>query len=152
MWRFRSLAILGVMAVVLLVGTVVVYAGEWWWNAQIKVEGVEVRTVWTVNADDRSSNYRAAITIVLPEGAQAALNELASNETVTFATDAGLTCNSNSVAATVIYNVTALNGATGNRAKVDAVVDGVRLGWHTGALGEDIAVDVEIAADNPSCE
>ena len=151
MGRVRTIFVMAVVAAVMLVGAAVAYAGEWWWNAQIDVEGAELRTVWTVNADGDGSNYQAAITVVLPEGAQAALNVLASNETVAFATHDGLDCDDDSLEAVVTYNVSALPGAIGQRVKVDVVADGARIGGSTGALGEDIIVNVQIPADDPSC-
>ena len=151
MWRLKSLVTVGVIALVLVIGAAVVFAGEWWWNAELDVEGADVRTIWTVNADPDGDNYEATIDVALPSGAQADIIQSSSNETVTLSTDSSLVCSADSVEAIVTFNVSPLPGATGNKAKVDVTSDGVNIGQATGDLNEDIVVNVEIPADNPSC-
>ena len=151
MWRLKSLVTVAVIALVLVIGATVVFAGEWWWNAQLNVEGAEVRTVWTVNADNEEGNYEAAINVALPAGAQAGVIRAAANETVTLSTDSALACTAESVAAIVTINISSLSGATGQRVKIDVMSDGVNIGQANVDLNAEAAVAVDIPVINPSC-
>ena len=77
MWRTRTSVVLGVFAVTLIIGAAVAYAG-WYWNASIDVEGVDVRTQWTVAGDpEGAKNYGADIHVDLPPPAEASVEEVA---------------------------------------------------------------------------
>ena len=138
------MVVLGVAVGILVFGAVLAY-GHWWWNAQIDVEGADVRTVWHVTDDpEGANNYTADITVTLPEDAVAQIIEVASNETVTLVTDDDLKCRASTIDSQVTYVVTAGPGATGIQAGVWVTADGVELGRKTGGLGVAIKLDVDI--------
>ena len=57
--------------------------GIWWWNASIDVEGVDVRTAWTVTDDELGGeSYEARIKLSAPREADAEIVEVADNEKV----------------------------------------------------------------------
>lgn len=82
MWRVRLSVALSVAMAMMIFGAAVAY-GWWWWNAHIDVEGVDVRTVWTVVDDEEGAdNYFTSIGVLLPLEAQAEVIEQAKNEEV----------------------------------------------------------------------
>ena len=82
MWRFKSGIALGVMVGVLIFGATIAY-GSWWWNSHIDVEGVDVRTIWTVTDDpEGENNYHTDIVVRLPVNAEAEIKSQAETETV----------------------------------------------------------------------
>ncbi len=99
MWRFKALALTAVVLVTILVGTVVVYAG-WHWNAQIDVEGTDVRTQWTVDNgedSDAADDYSAQIHVQLPKEAEASVVATAANESVVLNNTGGLNCSADGI-------------------------------------------------------
>lgn len=114
--------------------------------------GTDVRTVWTINADDDGSNYEVTVDVALPAGAQADVIEMVANETVTLTADSSLVCSADFVAAIVTFNVSPLPCPTGQRVKVDVTSDGVKIGKANNVLNEDTDVSVEIPVSNPICD
>ena len=154
MWKIKSLAATVVLLGVLAFGAVAVHAG-WYWNSAINVEGVEVRTRWTVDggvdpvtADD----YLAAIELSLPVGASAEVIEVAANVELSV-TEASkkYKCHANGIDARVVYVVAALPGNGGDQVQVTVTADGLVVGEATGLIGRTIPVDVFLAVANPSC-
>ena len=134
--------------------------GAWWWNAQAEGEGTDFRTAWTVvdsqtgvEVDDDELNYRAAIEIRLPDGADFKLVGIAATERVKLKTDRSLECTSTGIEAEVNYRVEALKGAAGDLVKVWVTAGDTNnvLGEGFGDLKENINVEVFIPADNPDC-
>ena len=114
MWRFRSMAVFGVLVGALIFGAAVAY-GSWWWNAQIDVEGVDVRTVWSVTDDpEGAENYHAYIGVALPHNSKAEVIEHTKNETVRLHWTDELQCTSEGIQAKVAYFVVPLKGAVGH--------------------------------------
>jgi hypothetical protein len=154
MWKIKSLAITVVLLGVLAFGAVAVHAG-WYWNSAINVEGVEVRTRWTVDggADPAAADdYLAFIGLSLPKGASAEVVEVAANVELSL-TEASkkYKCYANGIDARVEYSINPLPGSGGKQAQVTVTADGLVVGEATGKLGRTIAVDVFIAVDSPSC-
>ncbi len=144
MWRLRTLVILGTLVAALVVGATVAY-GSWWWNAHLDVEGVEVRTAWTVPDDpEGANNYGAVILVRLPMGANAEIIEVADNEIVTIQHTPALSCYPNGIEAKVTYVVQGNDAATGSYAEVWVTGDGHLLGSNQGPLGTPIKVRVII--------
>ncbi len=151
MWRTRISVVLGVFTATLIVGAAVAYAG-WYWNAQIDVEGADVRTQWTVVGDpDGANNYEADIHVDLPPGAEASIEEIAWNETVTLGEDENLKCGKKGVEAEVTYNIEGLDGADGKKVNVTVTADGKKIGRGRGELGDDISVRVRIPTHGKVC-
>ena len=99
MWRLKLL-IAAVVAVTALVLGVAVAYGYWYWNAQIDVEGVDVRTVWTVTGDpDGQDNYSAKIVLNVPKDAEAQVIKAAANERVKIKHTGKLICTDEGVEA-----------------------------------------------------
>ena len=158
MWRTRTSVVLGVFAATLILGAAIAYAG-WYWNSQIDVEGVDVRTRWTVPGDpDGANNYGADIHVDLPPKAEASIEEVAWNEHVTLGVNAGLRCVRRGIQAVVTYNVDELKvgragvsgdspGSGSRMVKVTVTADGKRIGRGRGELGDDISVRVRIPTD-----
>ena len=153
MRHLRSLVIVSVLVSLLVVGTTVAYADwGWWWNSKIDVEGTTVRTAWTVLGDLKGSGgYTAAITVTLPDGANASVLEQAGNESVVLAHDSKLSCTASSVDAIVTYNVTSPSGQPGQRVSVSVEAGGQVIGQERGRLGHDISLHVSIPATGASC-
>lgn len=154
MWKIKSLAATVVLLGVLAFGAVAVHAG-WYWNSAINVEGVEVRTRWTVDggADPAAADdYLAAIGLALPVGASAEVIEVAANvELNLFDASGKYKCHANGIDARVEYVVAALPGEDGTQVQVTVTADGQVIGEATGKVGRTIPVDVFIAVANPSC-
>ena len=146
MWQFRSTVVIGVLTAVLVFGAAVAYGSHsWWWNAQIDVAGVDVRTVWSVEDDeDGIDNYHADIRVVLPRGVEATVLEQADAEDVTLKWKKKLECDSDAAQARVRYIVTPLDGATGSLVEVAVTANGEVTGESSGAVGKKIKLDVEI--------
>ena len=150
MWRLKSLVVLMVVATVLLMGTAVAQAWwGWWWNAEIAVEGVDVRTEWGANGP--RDGFQAEIAVTLPTGAEAAIIGVAENESVTLSTSGALSCLSNGIEAQVLYRVQSIGTAGGSKVEVAVTVDGQTVGSAAGTLNEGIALNVLIPATNPDC-
>ncbi len=143
MWSFRTVAVLGVLTGVLVFGSVVAYAWNprittpWSWNSKVDVENVVVRTGWTV--DD--PNATAKIEVKLPEGAEAAIIEVANNEKVTLKHTDDLSC-SNGIEAQVTYVVSGADGTV----QVWVIAGGEVVGGSAGEVGKRIKVNVLIQA------
>ena len=146
MWKIRSLVVLVVLVGVLVFGAVVAHGG-WWWNTSIDVEGVEVRTFWTVEDDpDGATNYHTKIRIDLPKVASAEVVEKADTESVKLKAKHGLGCLSEGIEAKVTYKVKPQDGAIGKDVKVWVTADDQLLGEKTGKVGKKIKLDVFIPA------
>lgn len=154
MWKIRSLAATVVLLGVLAFGAVAVQAG-WYWNSAINVEGVEVRTRWTVDggADPAAADdYLAFIELSVPRGAQAEVVEVAANVELSLAeASPKYKCHANGIDAQVKYTVAGLPGSDGKQVQVTVTADGLVVGEATGRIGRGISVDVFIAVANPSC-
>ena len=151
MWRLRSLLVVGIVAIVLLVGTVVVYAGEWWWNAQINVEGADVRTQWTVDTGG-TNDYHADIEVRLPLNADAALVSRSVTETAVIERIGSLKCESDGVEARVRWRVTPLGTvAEDSEVQVTITSDGSYVDSDTGGLGKWLELQVLLPIANPAC-
>ena len=151
MWRLKSLVVLMVVATVLLMGTAVAQAWwGWWWNAEIAVEGVDVRTEWMVN-DPNPDGFRASIEVKVPKGAEANLITQADNETVVIIPSGGLECTSTGIEAEVRYRVVALGPVDGPTVLATIKANGQVVGSAAGTLNEGIALNVLIPATNPDC-
>ena len=154
MWRIKSLAITVVLLGVLVFGAVAVHAG-WYWNSAINVEGVEVRTQWTVDGGidpATADDYMAFIALALPVGASAEVVEVASNVELSL-TEASskYKCHANGIDAQVQYTVVLLPGSGGKQVQVTVTADGQVIGEANGRVDRPISVDVFIAVANPSC-
>ncbi len=153
MWKIKSLAITVVLLGVLVFGAVAVHAG-WYWNSAIDVEGVEVRTRWTVDggADPvAADDYAAFIELSVPKGAYAQVVEVAANIELSVAeASPKYKCHADGIDAQAQYTVFGLNGA-GGKVQVTVTADGLVVGEATGRIGRTIPVDVFIAVANPSC-
>ena len=141
MWRVRLSVALSVAVSVMIFGAAVAY-GWWWWNAQIDVEGVDVRTVWTVVDDEHGAdNYFTTIGVLLPLEAQAEVIEQAKNEEVHLQGTNELECGIGGIEAVVGYVVEPLDGAIGTKVAVKVTADGETVGHGTGKVGEPIVVE-----------
>ena len=154
MWKIKSLAATVVLLGVLAFGAVAVQAG-WYWNTAINVEGVDVRTRWTVDggADPATADdYMAFIGLSVPKGAYAEVVEVAGNVELTL-TEASkkYECHANGIDARVVYAVNSLPGMGGDQVQVTVTADGLVVGEATGRIGRTITVDVFIPVANPSC-
>jgi hypothetical protein len=148
MWRIT--VILGTVLSVLLFGAVVASAG-WWWNAELDIEGVEVRTAWTVT-DDPGANHKANIHLTLPAKADVSIVQQASNESIKIKHSKRYECSADGIEATVSYRVRpAGRDAVGTQVAVEVTADGDVVGEGTGVVGKQIKVDVFVPVDNPSC-
>ena len=154
MWQIKSLAITVVLLGVLAFGAVAVHAG-WYWNTLFDVEGVDVRTQWTVDggADpEAADDYYTLIELYVPKGAYAAVVEVAANVEASVAeASPKYKCHADGIDARVEYVVVALPGADGEQVQVTVTADGQVIGEATGKLDRTIPVDVFIAVANPSC-
>lgn len=151
MWRFRVLAGLGVLTGILIFGAVIVHAG-WYWNAEIDVEGIDVRTIWTVVDDEEGAkSYHAAIVVGLPEHADAKVVSEAETETVHLVYTEHLACTPTGIESVVGYRVVPLHGAVGELVEVTVTADGVVVGHDTGHVGEAIKLRVLIPTDGRAC-
>ena len=146
MWRLRSIVSLGAFVAVLVLGTAVAFGSHnWWWNAQIDVEGTDVRTVWSVHDDpDGAGNYEASITLTIPNEADASIVSQSSNETVELKSNGGLECTSQGIEAKAVFRVYSQEGPAWNEVVVSVTADGTKIGSGTGALGGIVQVDVLI--------
>ena len=140
MRRIKFLGVLGVVLGLAIFGAVAVYA-SWWWNAQIDVESVDVRTVWQVVDDpDGSFNYHANIRFRHPEDARARIVHTARTETVHLSDSERLRCLDSGIQVQARYDVAPLDGAIGHRVRVTLTADGVAIARGSGSVGESIRV------------
>ena len=156
MWKLRLTIGLAVTSALMLLLPVVVYAALGWkWNAAIDLEGVEVRTEWTVDGGvsvDAADDYSAKIRVAVPKGAEASIEEIADNENVVIERDDGLECKDDGIEAEFFYRVTRVGSVVGDpvvRATVTA--DGQYVSSATGHLDETIKLQLLIPADHPDC-
>ena len=154
MWRIKSLAVIVVLLGVLVLGAVAVHAG-WYWNSAINVEGVDVRTRWTVDggADPAAADdYYAFIELSVPKGASAEVVATATNvEASVTEASPKYKCHVNGIEAKAKYGIAALDGADGTQVQVTVTADGQVVGEATGKVGRSVALDVFIPVANPSC-
>ena len=119
MWRLKALALLPVVAATLFLGPLVAHAEGswqddladgvgaygWYWNARVEVEGVSVRTLWTVvgendtTIDGEADGYEADISVTVPDGADTTVVEWAANERVHLIQSDELECKSDGIEA-----------------------------------------------------
>ena len=156
----RSLIAVAAVAVLLLVAAGVALAMDdwgWWWNAQVDVEGTVVKTEWTVDEGfplDAADDYKAKITITLPEGADAEILSQAYNETVILKSDDDLECTTDGVEAKFKFKVTPLEpveACSDHVVEIALNVNGQWIAMSTGVLNESIVQPAVISAVNPSC-
>ena len=111
MIHFKSLAVTVVLLGVLVFGAAVAHAG-WYWNSATYVEGIEIRTPWTVTDDEFGFNdYFADIEIFLPPEVAASIFEVAKTEAASLASehdvdiddDDALSCHANGIEARVEF-------------------------------------------------
>ena len=159
MCRFKTLIVSGAVIAAMLLGAVVAYAAGWSWNAQLNVEGVDVRTDWTVvndqtgeSYDSESGKFHAAITASFPKGAQAEVLVMADAETVHLKHVGSLECDSDGVEAEFSYKVTALDTVSANKVVATIFVNGQELGQVTGRIHERLNLQINIPVDGPSCD
>ena len=140
MWRVKSGIALGVMVGVLIFGAAIAY-GSWWWNSHIDVEGVDVRTIWTVTDDpEGEKHYHTDIVVRLPVNAEAEIKSQAETETVHLVADPQLKCLPNGIQSIVHYVVHPLEGAIGTEVAVLVTADDHPIGSNTGGLNQVISV------------
>ena len=152
MKRIRVLVMVGVLAAFLAFGGGLAYAyGDWFWNAQIDVQGVDVRTQWQVVDEDgvalhgEEDSYRATIRVVLPRDAEASIVARAATESVALTSSAKLECSADGIEARVLYKVKDIgNDALSDTVIVTVTADGVVVGTASGGFGEKIELNVSI--------
>ena len=146
MWRLRSIVALAVLVGMFIFGVAIAYGG-WSWNALIDVEGVDVRTQWTVVDDPEGAhNYGADIKVILPEEAHAEIIEVAENEKVTLIKTDELECANTGIETIVVLKVLPKAGAIGTTAMLTVKADGEVLAEKTGPVGSWITQMVVIPA------
>ena len=151
MWRIRTPVLLATAIAVLLLGGLVAEGG-WWWNAQLDVEGVDVRTAWTVSGDDNPDNYKARIVLVVPKGVDASIVDTADNEIVRVRESGRLRCTPDGIETRAFFQVKPTSRqATGNRVTVSITADDEVVAMGTGKLTRRIRIDAFIPVDGPSC-
>ena len=150
----KGLIALVVAITVLLLGVVVVEGG-WWWNAQLDVEGIEVRTQWTVDegeTEGASDDYRALIVVALPKNTDTEIIAQADLEKVVLTSNPSLECKSDGIEAEVTYRVTSPSQpSNGSMVSVTVLADGQYVDSATGQLDETIKLQILIPADEPDC-
>ena len=146
-------AVVGMLAATLLVA----HAG-WFFNARLDVEGVDVRTAWTVvddeteqSFDGEADSYHARIVVTLPREAAAEVIEVASNETVLLKRSRDLECKEDGLEAEFVYTVSALGQVAANKVVTTITADGQYVDSATGHLNEKIKLQVLIPVDTPAC-
>lgn len=157
MWWFKTLAVTAVILGALLLGVVVAYAG-WSWNAQLSVEGVEVRTDWTVvddqtgqSYDSESGDFHATITAAFAKEADVEVLAVADTETVRVKHRGSLECKPDGVEAEFVFKVSALEAVSANKVVATIRVGGQEIDKVTGQLDERLQFQVVIPADSPDC-
>ena len=157
MWRFRLLVMTVVVLGVLLFGAVVAHAG-WSWNSQINVEGVEVRTEWTVvddqtgqSYDSESASFHTTITATFPTNAVVEVLATADTESVEVQRDGNLQCKADGVEAEFVYNVSSGVGVNTNKMVATIYAGGQYLDEVTGHLDENLKFQVMIPMNDPDC-
>ena len=146
MWRLKVLALTAMVLGVILVGTVVVYAG-WDWNAQLEVEGTDVRTQWTVNGGEpagSADDYSALIHVMLPKEAAVSVIAVADSESLVLNQTGGLDCSADGIEGRVKINVSAQGGDPNGEATLTVTANGHVVGQASGPVGSNITLDVTI--------
>ena len=141
MWRMKALAISVVVLGALLFGAVVAFAG-WTWNAKVDVGGTVISTAWNV---DGANEYKAKIKVSVPEEADLALVEIASDvERVKLRHDDDLNCTADGIETTVEYKIKPKSGHTAGEAVTVtvSVVGGEQLASAVGVLKKTITLNV----------
>lgn len=149
MWRFKALALTAVVLVTILVGTVVVYAG-WDWNAQIDVEGTDVRTQWTVNGGEpagSADDYSALIHVQLPKEAAVSVIAVADSESLILNQTGGLNCSEDGIEGRVKINVSTQDGDADGVVTLTVTANGNVVGQASGPVSSNISVNVTIPGD-----
>ena len=138
MWRMRLLVLAAVLVGMLAFGAIAVYAG-WYWNAQIDVEGVDLRTQWTVTDDpDGQNNYQARIVVKVPNDADASVVAQANSERVVLNHTGGLECGGDGIEIQVDYVILPVDGASGTQVEVSVTANGAVIGSGTGTVDDNI--------------
>ena len=154
MWRIWSMVVLGLISM-LIFGAAIAYGSNWWWNSQFDVEGVDLRTVWTVDGGmvgGAANDYRALISVRVPNHASVQLLQVADNESIIISHFGGLECKDDGIEAEVVYRVSPLGAADGSElVEVTLTADGQYVDSEIGHLEEDITLQVFIPADDPAC-
>ena len=115
--------------------------GSWWWNASIDVEGVDVRTRWTVVDDEEGADqYHALIGVGVPQEARAEIVTQAENEKVRLVHTSHLDCAGRGIETLVVYRVSPLEGAIGTQVEVEVTADRDVIGRGSGGLDQYIRV------------
>jgi hypothetical protein len=142
-------AILAVMA--FGAGAAQAYWG-WYWNAEIDVEGTDLRTAWTVVGGD-SDDYFADIRVSVPRGADADVIDVADHERVSTSARGSLSCDSGSVETVVTFKVSATDKDADENAwvEVELTANGDSIGTAAGRVGKRITVRADVPATDPDC-
>ena len=142
----------------MIVGASVAYAGwGWWWNAEIELEGLELRTAWTVDGgedSDAADDYHARIKVSLPGDARATIVTTADQETVVIKKSKGLRCGPNGLQASVQYkarSVEKIDLQARHRVQTRVTLDGKLVGEKSGRHNESITIRFNVPADHPAC-
>ncbi len=97
MWRFRAVALVGVLVAALAFGATVAF-GHWNWNSQIFVSDgeneVELRTKWAhIGPEEDHDIPNARIRVLLSDEVESVIGEVAPNEKVRVKHTGRLDCN-----------------------------------------------------------
>ena len=151
MWRLRAGIVLVTFAGMLIFGGVVAHGG-WYWNSKIDVEGVQLRTIWEVTDQGDYVYYHTTdFQVTVPKNATATVVEQAANETVAIAHSKKLSCAADGIETTVKTKVSALEGATGSKAKITLTADGVVVAEKTGKVGRGITLNALLPTNGLAC-
>ncbi len=117
----------------------------WFWNAQLDVQGTDVRLVWTVDDPDGADLYKAKIEFEYPEGAKVVLvNRMTDKERVKLEEDDDLSATRRGLEVQAEFKISPLKGADGHTASVSIVADGVVLASGTGPVGKEIKLSTTV--------
>ena len=155
MLKIRLMIGLAIAGALVLLLPLVAYAG-WWWNSEIDVEGVDVRTIWTVDGgaqEQKARRYFAEIEVRFPVGAAAEVEAFQrSTERVTLVPSSELECKSDGIEIEVDW-VVRHRGEFAGDPKVETLLtaDGEYVSSATGHLNETIKLQVLVPAEDPFC-
>lgn len=159
MKRVKFLTALAVLVVFMVFGAAAVFAGwGWWWNASIDLEGVDLRTAWTVTDDQgnvidgESELYFARIRVKVPKDAAVGDVVTAPTETVHIVESEGLQCKPDGIETEVRYRVEPVAPVEGTVVSVTVTADGQYVDSATGHFGEWIRLQILVPADHPVCD